>query len=134
MHHSISLCFLFMTTWSGTISKSFEHMVQLRGVKPLSLPEMANLFTSLHLAVTPGIDANPNNLVACTTFYSESTRAMLCLVRVKSFVTLKECIKEHLVSIPMQTPPPPAVSPVQPQSPVTPAAYNDPGAMLAGLL
>lgn len=125
----------------------------LRGVKPLSLPEMANLFSSLHLAVTPGIDANPNNLVACTTFYSESTRAMLCLIRVETDPSdrtqlritiasgdptltfeLKECIKEHLVSIPMQTPPP-AVSPVQPQSPVTPAAaFNDPGAMLAGLL
>lgn len=26
-------------------------------------------------------DPNPNNLVASTMFYSESTRAMLCLVR-----------------------------------------------------
>ncbi|KAJ8499682.1 hypothetical protein OPV22_010234 [Ensete ventricosum] len=143
----------FFPQWKSLSGPPLKLQEVLRGVKPLSLPEMANLFTSLHLAVTPGIDANPNNLVACTTFYSESTRAMLCLIRVETDPSdrtqlritiasgdptltfeLKECIKEHLVSIPMQTAPPPAVSPVQPQSPVTPAAYNDPGAMLAGLL
>ncbi|CAL9153946.1 unnamed protein product [Musa hybrid cultivar] len=142
----------FFPQWKSLSGPPLKLQEVLRGVKPLSLPEMANLFTSLHLAVTPGIDANPNNLVACTTFYSESTRAMLCLIRVETDPSdrtqlritiasgdptltfeLKECIKEHLVSIPMQTPPP-AISPVQPQSPVTPAAYNDPGAMLAGLL
>ncbi|RVX20388.1 AP-2 complex subunit alpha-2 [Vitis vinifera] len=45
------------------------------------LLEMANLFNSLRLMVCPGLDPNANNLVASTTFYSESTRAMLCLVR-----------------------------------------------------
>lgn len=80
--------------------------LQVRGVKPLSLPEMANLFNSLRLMVTPGLvsrrlscilfvviylswfkfvvlfqDPNPNNLVASTTFHSESTQAMVCLVR-----------------------------------------------------
>jgi AP-2 complex subunit alpha len=28
---------------------------QVKGVKPLPLPEMANLFMSLHLAVAPGL-------------------------------------------------------------------------------
>lgn len=48
---------------------------------------------------------------------------------------LKEYIKEHLIDIPrVQTASPPV--PVQPQLPpaAVPAAYNDPGAMLAGLL
>lgn len=47
---------------------------------------------------------------------------------------LKEFIKEHLIDIPRaQAAPPPAV--VQPQLPAAaPATYNDPGAMLAGLL
>lgn len=85
---------------------------QVRGVRPLPLLEMANLFNSLRLVVCPGLvsfwsfvyfglfpsrfftftltlccnswflmqDPNTNNLIASTTFYSESTRAMLCLV------------------------------------------------------
>lgn len=55
-------------------------------------------------------------------------------------VRLKEFIKEHLINIPlaMQSSSPMAhpvgPAPVQPQSPQTPGSYNDPGAMLAGLL
>jgi hypothetical protein len=54
-------------------------------------------------------------------------------------VRLKEFIKEHLINIPMTVPSSPVAhpvgpAPVQPQSPQTPARYNDPGAMLAGLL
>jgi AP-2 complex subunit alpha len=47
---------------------------------------------------------------------------------------LKEFIKEHLIDMPRtQVAPPPA--PAHPQLPSTaPATYNDPGAMLAGLL
>ncbi|URE08161.1 Alpha adaptin AP2, C-terminal domain, partial [Musa troglodytarum] len=140
----------FFLQWKSLSGPPLKLQEVLRGVKPLSLPEMANLFTSLHLAVAPGIDTNPNNLIACATFYSESTRAMLCLIRVETdpsdrtqlritiasgdpTLTLKERIKEYLVDIPTQTPSA-VVAPLQPQSPVTPVAYNDPGAMLAGLL
>ncbi|XP_072988397.1 AP-2 complex subunit alpha-2-like [Typha latifolia] len=142
----------FFPQWKSLSGPPLKLQEVVRGVKPLSLPEMTNLFTSLHLAVTPGLDVNPNNLVASTTFYSESTHAMLCLIRVEtdpSDITqlritvasgdpsltfeLKEFIKEHLVNIPTAAAVP-VVSPVQPQSSVTPAGYTDPGAMLAGLL
>jgi AP-2 complex subunit alpha len=47
---------------------------------------------------------------------------------------LKEYIKEHLIDLPrtrVSSPP----APQQPQlPPAAPATYNDPGAMLAGLL
>ncbi|XP_042451765.1 AP-2 complex subunit alpha-1-like isoform X1 [Zingiber officinale] len=141
----------FFLQWKSLSGPPLKLQEVLRGVKPLPLSELANLFTSLRMAVIPGIDTNPNNLIICATFHSESTRAMLCLIRVETDPTdrtqlritlgsgdpiltfeLKECIKEHLVSIPMQAPTP-GISPIQPQSPVTPA-YNDPGAMLAGLL
>lgn len=84
---------------------------QVRGVRPLPLMEMSNLFNSYRLMVCPGLvsssscliwasffrfilvesltsvslsqDPNPNNMVASTTFYSETTRAMLCLVIAK---------------------------------------------------
>jgi len=47
---------------------------------------------------------------------------------------LKEFIKEHLIDIPRTQAAPPR-APVQPQLPAAaPATYNDPGAMLAGLL
>ncbi|ONL92834.1 AP-2 complex subunit alpha-2 [Zea mays] len=108
---------------------------------------------TVHSAVAPGLDNNPNNLVACTTFFSEATRAMLCLIRVETdpqdrtqlrltvasgdqYLTfeLKEFIKEHLVDIPRTQVAPPRAA-VQPQLPTTaPATYNDPGTMLAGLL
>ncbi|CAM0870970.1 unnamed protein product [Alopecurus aequalis] len=127
--------------------------LKVRGVKPLPLPDMANLFMSLHLAVSPGLDANPNNMVACGTFFSEATHTMLCLVRVETdpqdrtqlrltvasgdqYLTfeLKEYIKEHLIDLPR----PRTASPPAPQQPQLPPAasptYNDPGAMLAGLL
>lgn len=118
----------------------------------MPLLDMANLFNSFQLMVCPGLDPNPNNLVASTTFYSESTRAMLCLVRIETdpadrtqlrmtvasgdptlTFELKEFIKEQLVSIPTApqapTPAPPAPQPTSPA-----AALTDPGAILAGLL
>jgi len=143
----------FFPQWKALSVHSLKVQEVVKGVKPMPLPEMANLFTSLHLAVAPGLDNNPNNMVACTTFFSEATRAMLCLIRVETdpqdrtqlrltvasgdqYLTfeLKEFIKEHLIDIPRtQAAPPPAA--VQPQLPAAaPATYNDPGAMLAGLL
>jgi AP-2 complex subunit alpha len=142
----------FFPQWKALTVHSLKVQEVVKGVKPMPLPEMANLFMSLHLAVAPGLDNNPNNLVACTTFFSEATRAMLCLIRVETdpqdrtqlrltvasgdqYLTfeLKEFIKEHLIDIPRTQAAPPAA--VQPQLPAAaPATYNDPGAMLAGLL
>ncbi|KAL6660266.1 hypothetical protein ACP70R_002388 [Stipagrostis hirtigluma subsp. patula] len=152
----------FFPQWKALTVHSLKVQEVVKGVKPMPLAEMANLFVSLHLAVTPGLDNNPNNLVACTTFFSEATRAMLCLIRVETdpqdrtqlrltvasgdqnlTFELKEFIKEHLIDIPRTRVAPPAApvqpqlpaAPVQPQSPpAAPATYNDPGAMLAGLL
>ncbi|KAF9594076.1 hypothetical protein IFM89_027285 [Coptis chinensis] len=141
----------FFPQWRSLSGPPLKLQEVVRGVKPLSLPEMANLFNSFQLTVSPGLDPNPNNLVASTTFYSESTRAMLCLVRMETDPSdrtqlrmtvasgdptltfeLKEFIKEQLVSIPLVSAPTPLPSQVQPTSP--PVALTDPGAMLAGLL
>jgi AP-2 complex subunit alpha len=143
----------FFPQWKAWTVQSLKLQEVVKGVRPLPLPEMANLFLSLHLAVTPGLDTNPNNMVACGTFFSEATHTMLCLVRVETdpqdrtqlrltvasgdqYLTfeLKEYIKEHLIDLPrtrVSSPP----APQQPQlPPAAPATYNDPGAMLAGLL
>ncbi|KAM3262936.1 hypothetical protein ACQJBY_053221 [Aegilops geniculata] len=144
----------FFAHWKTWNVQSLKVQEVVRGVKPLPIPEMASLLLSLHLAVTPGLDTNPNNMVACATFFSETTNAALCLVRVETdpqdrsqlrltvasgdqnlTFELKEYIKEHLIDIPRaRVAPPPA--PQQPQLPpaAVPATYNDPGAMLAGLL
>jgi AP-2 complex subunit alpha len=74
----------FFPQWKALTVHSLKVQEVVKGVKPMPLPEMANLFMSLHLAVAPGLDNNPNNLVACTTFFSEATRAMLCLIRVET--------------------------------------------------
>ncbi|XP_038977047.1 AP-2 complex subunit alpha-1-like isoform X2 [Phoenix dactylifera] len=69
----------FFPQWKSLSGPPLKLQEVVRVVKPMSLPEMTNLFTSLHLGVIPGLDTNSNNLVSCTGFYSESTRAMLCL-------------------------------------------------------
>ncbi|KAK4441252.1 AP-2 complex subunit alpha-1 [Sesamum alatum] len=127
--------------------------------KTYATGEMANLFISFRMMVCPGLDPNTNNLVASTTFYSESTRAMLCLVRIETdpadrtqlrmtvasgdptlTFELKEFIKEQLVYIPVPSrapnpgPPPnptPQALPTSP-NPSPPSAVSDPGALLAG--
>ncbi|XP_010243374.1 PREDICTED: AP-2 complex subunit alpha-1-like [Nelumbo nucifera] len=142
----------FFSQWRSLSGPPLKLQEVVRGVRPLFLPEMANLFKSFQLMVAPGLDPNPNNLVASTMFYSESTRAMLCLIRIETDPSdrtqlrmtvasgdpvltfeLKEFIKELLVSIPK---PSIAPAPAPPQvQPVSPAAGSlDPGAMLAGLL
>lgn len=148
----------FFPQWRSLPGPPLKLQEVVRGVRPLPLLEMANLFNSFHLIVCPGLDPNPNNLVASTTFYSESTRAMLCLARIETdpadrtqlrmtvasgdptlTFELKEFIKEQLVSIPIASRIPPThaapMSPVaQPASAPPPAALNDPGAALAALL
>ncbi|CAI8592924.1 unnamed protein product [Vicia faba] len=148
----------FFPQWRSLPGPPLKLQEVVRGVRPLPLLEMANLFNSFHLIVCPGLDPNPNNIVASTTFYSESTRAMLCLARVETdpadrtqlrmtvasgdptlTFELKEFIKEQLVSIPLASRVPPTqaapMSPVaQPASAPSPAASDDPGALLAALL
>ncbi|KAK1588430.1 hypothetical protein Q3G72_023165 [Acer saccharum] len=154
----------FFPQWRSLSGPPLKLQEVIRGVRPMSLLEMANLFNSYRMMVCPGLDPNPNNLVASTTFYSESTRAMLCLTRIETdpadrtqlrmtvasgdptlTFELKEFIKEQLVSIPTAprapgaTPPAPAPAPAPPAPPVvqptsSAAALNDPGALLAGLL
>ncbi|KAL3828530.1 hypothetical protein ACJIZ3_017332 [Penstemon smallii] len=143
----------FFPQWRSLSGPPLKLQEVVRGVRPMPLAEMANLFNSLNLIVCPGLDPNPNNLVASTTFYSESTRAMLCLIRTETdpadrtqlrmtvasgdptlTYELKEFVKEQLVNIPVPSRPPLAMpSHIQPTSP-PPSAISDPGALLAGLL
>lgn len=144
----------FFPQWRSLSGPPLKLQEVVRGVRPMPLLDMANLLNSFRLMVCPGLDPNPNNLVASTTFYSESTRAMLCLVRVETdpadrsqlrmtvasgepalTFELKEFMKEQLVNIPTASHSPTAVpfAPAVPQ-PTSPAALTDPGAMLAGLL
>ncbi|KAL0436344.1 UNVERIFIED_CONTAM: AP-2 complex subunit alpha-2 [Sesamum radiatum] len=147
----------FFPQWRSLSGPPLKLQEVVRGVRPMPLAEMASLFNSLHLMVCPGLDPNANNLVASTTFYSESTRAMLCLIRIETdpadrtqlrmtvasgdptlTFELKEFIKEQLVFIPVPPRAPvPAPAPAPPQAlPPTspPTAISDPGALLAGLL
>ncbi|KAK4286380.1 hypothetical protein QN277_002941 [Acacia crassicarpa] len=146
----------FFPQWRSLSGPPLKLQEVVRGVKPLPLLEMANLFNSYRLTISPGLDPNPNNLVASTTFYSESTRAMLCLIRIETdpadrtqlrmtvasgdptlSFELKEFIKELLVSLPPATRAPTQASPMPPVAQpvsVPTVESNDPGAMLAALL
>ncbi|KAI5577724.1 hypothetical protein BDE02_09G133600 [Populus trichocarpa] len=144
----------FFPQWRSLSGPPLKLQEVVRGVRPLSLIDMANIFTSSRLTVCPGLDPNPNNLIASTTFYSESIRPMLCLIRIETdpadrtqlrmtvasgdptlTFELKEFIKEQLVSIPTAPPPPAPAPPAAPVAqPTNPAALTDPGALLAGLL
>jgi AP-2 complex subunit alpha len=74
----------FFPQWRAISGPPLKLQEVVRGVRPLALPEMANLFNSFHVTICPGLDPNPNNLVASTTFYSETTGAMLCLARIET--------------------------------------------------
>ncbi|XP_010421070.1 PREDICTED: AP-2 complex subunit alpha-2 isoform X2 [Camelina sativa] len=150
----------FFPQWRALSGPPLKLQEVVRGVRPLALPEMANLFNSFHVTICPGLDPNPNNLVASTTFYSESTGAMLCLARIETdpadrtqlrmtigsgdpalTFELKEFIKEQLITIPMGSRalvpaagPGPAPAPPVAQPPSPAALADDPGALLAGLL
>ncbi|KAF2539158.1 hypothetical protein F2Q68_00022204, partial [Brassica cretica] len=148
----------FFPQWRALSGPPLKLQEVVRGVRPLALPEMANLFNSFRVTICPGLDPNPNNLVASTTFYSETTGAMLCLARIETdpadrtqlrmtvgsgdptlTFELKEFIKEQLIAIPMGSralvPAAAAASPPPVAQPPSPAALaDDPGAMLAGLL
>ncbi|XP_023636452.1 AP-2 complex subunit alpha-2 isoform X4 [Capsella rubella] len=150
----------FFPQWRALSGPPLKLQEVVRGVRPLALPEMANLFNSFHVTICPGLDPNPNNLVASTTFYSESTGAMLCLARIETdpadrtqlrltvgsgdptlTFELKEFIKEQLITIPMGSRalvpaagPGPAPTPPVAQPPSPAALADDPGALLAGLL
>ncbi|XP_004294044.1 PREDICTED: AP-2 complex subunit alpha-1-like [Fragaria vesca subsp. vesca] len=145
----------FFPPWRSLSGPPLKLQEVVRGVKPLPLAEMANLINSFRLMVCPGLDPNPNNLVASTTFYSESTRAMVCLARIETdpadrtqlrmtvasgdptlTFELKEFIKEQIVNIPVAPRAPGPVAPAPPVAqPTSPAAaLTDPGALLAGLL
>ncbi|PPD91947.1 hypothetical protein GOBAR_DD11137 [Gossypium barbadense] len=143
----------FFPQWRSLSGPPLKLQEVVRGVRPMPLPEMANLLNSFRLMICPGLDPNPNNLVASTTFYSESTHAMLCLIRIETdpadrtqlrmtlasgdptlTFELKEFIKEQLMSIPTAPPQSPAPAP-PPAAQATPQIPpNDPAALLAGLL
>nr|GMD71302.1 AP-2 complex subunit alpha-1-like [Ipomoea batatas] len=143
----------FFPQWRSLSGPPLKLQEVVRGVRPMPLLEMTNLFSSLQLMVCPGLDPNANNLVVSTTFYSESTRAMLCLIRIETdpadrtqlrmtvasgdptlTFELKEFVKEQLVSIPTTAPGPAMPAPSQPRAASPPPAASDPGALLAGLL
>ncbi|KAL8057761.1 hypothetical protein ABFX02_04G204500 [Erythranthe guttata] len=145
----------FFPQWRSLSGPPLKLQEVVRGVRPMLLAEMANLFNSLNLMVCPGLDPNANNLVVSTTFYSENTRAMLCLIRIETdpadrtqlrmtiasgdptlTFELKEFVKEQLISIPItsRVATPPMAPQGQPLSPPTALLSSDPGAMLAGLL
>ncbi|MBA0795160.1 hypothetical protein Gohar_006060 [Gossypium harknessii] len=141
----------FFPQWRSLSGPPLKLQEVVRGVRPMALPEMANLLHSYRIAISPGLDPNPNNLVASTTFYSENTRAIVCLVRIETdpadrtqlrmtvasgdptlTFELKEFIKEQLVSIPTVAQAPTPAPPAAPPTPQIPP--NDPAALLADLL
>ncbi|CAI9269039.1 unnamed protein product [Lactuca saligna] len=74
----------FFSQWRSLAGPPLKLQQVVRGVRPISLKEMENLFNSLRLMVCQGLDTSVNNIVASTTFYSQSTGAMLCLVRIET--------------------------------------------------
>ncbi|MCO5559346.1 hypothetical protein L7F22_012944 [Adiantum nelumboides] len=132
----------FVSQWRALTGPPLKLQEVVRGVKPLPIIEMTGLFSSIHITVAPGLDPNPNNIVAGTVFASEA-RKTLCLVRVETdpsdrtqlrltvassdavlSLELKEFIKEHLLD---------DSSTQQMLAPVS-SGLSGPAAALAGLL
>jgi len=137
----------FVARWRALGGPPTKLQEVVRGVRPMPLAEMADLFNRLHIGVAPGLDPNVNNIVAATTFYY-GTAATLCLVRVETDPSdrtqmritvaseepnttyeLKELIKEQVMDIPF------ASRPAQvPAAPPAAMGLTGPAAALAGLI
>ncbi|KAH9571656.1 hypothetical protein CY35_02G105700 [Sphagnum magellanicum] len=137
----------FVAHWRALVGPPTKLQDVVRGVRPMPVSDMGDLFNSLHIGVAPGLDPNVNNIVAATTFYSQAG-ATLCLVRVETDPSdrtqmrltvasqdpnatyeLKEFIKEQVIDIPLAPVPAPAPAP-------SPAAWGltGPAAALVGLI
>jgi AP-2 complex subunit alpha len=137
----------FVAHWRALVGPPTKLQDVVRGVRPMPVSDMGDLFNSLHIGVAPGLDPNVNNIVAATTFYSQAG-ATLCLVRVETDPSdrtqmrltvasqdpnatyeLKEFIKEQVIDIPVAPVPAPAPAP-------SPAAWGltGPAAALVGLI
>ncbi|CAI0398119.1 unnamed protein product [Linum tenue] len=123
----------FFPQWRSLSGPPLKLQEVVRGVRPLPLPEMANLFNTFRLTVCPG-------LVRIETDPADRTQLRMTVASGDPTLTfeLKEFIKEQLVSIPTApqrpqgpTAPPPQVAQI---AGPPPSASQDPGALLAGLL
>ncbi|KAL5856687.1 hypothetical protein ACOSQ3_004145 [Xanthoceras sorbifolium] len=74
----------FFPKWRSRSGPPLKLQEVVRGAQPMSLSEMANLLNSYRLIICPGLDPNPNNLVATTKFNSESTKAIICMIRIET--------------------------------------------------
>ncbi|KAF5934660.1 hypothetical protein HYC85_030831 [Camellia sinensis] len=59
----------FFPQWRSLAGPPLKLQEVVRGVRPMSLAEMANLFYNFRLMICPGLDPNANNLVASTIFF-----------------------------------------------------------------
>jgi AP-2 complex subunit alpha len=69
----------FVAHWRAIAGPPTKLQEVVRGVRPMPVSDMGDLFNSLHIGVAPGLDPNVNNIVAATTFFSQAG-ATLCLV------------------------------------------------------
>ncbi|CAM6024960.1 unnamed protein product [Sphagnum balticum] len=135
----------FVAHWRAIAGPPTKLQEVVRGVRPMPVSDMGDLFNSLHIGVAPGLDPNVNNIVAATTFFSQAG-ATLCLVRVETDPSdrtqmrltvasqdpnvtyeVKEFIKEQVIDIPFARTPAPTPSPAV-------MGLTGPAAALAGLI
>jgi len=76
----------FFSRWKGISGPPLEHQViiQLMGKATEGVPYIDKLLSQgFRMSVLPGVDTNPNNLVAASVFHSAS-KQVVCLIRVEN--------------------------------------------------
>eukprot|EP00013_Stygamoeba_regulata_P010408 CAMPEP_0177686490 /NCGR_PEP_ID=MMETSP0447-20121125/33595_1 /TAXON_ID=0 /ORGANISM="Stygamoeba regulata, Strain BSH-02190019" /LENGTH=977 /DNA_ID=CAMNT_0019196613 /DNA_START=140 /DNA_END=3069 /DNA_ORIENTATION=+ len=79
---------LFFHKWKQIVAPRQVYVAMFQGLasKPVDLAHITNVLTNgYNLSMVPGVDANPNNLVAAGLFHTERNQAQLtCLVRLET--------------------------------------------------
>eukprot|EP00245_Coleochaete_scutata_P017945 TRINITY_DN906_c0_g2_i1.p1 TRINITY_DN906_c0_g2~~TRINITY_DN906_c0_g2_i1.p1 ORF type:complete len:562 (-),score=120.19 TRINITY_DN906_c0_g2_i1:714-2261(-) len=74
----------FFARWKALADVPNKLQEVVRGVRPMALPEMSEFLNSLHIGILPGLDPNPNNLVAASLLFTEGSTGTLILVRIET--------------------------------------------------
>eukprot|EP00899_Mesostigma_viride_P020317 jgi/Mesvir1/28287/Mv04810-RA.1 len=74
----------FFGRWKAAAGPPLKLQETLRGTKPMPVPSLKQLLSKLRLGFIPGLDPNPNNLVAASRAISETGGENFVLVRIET--------------------------------------------------
>ncbi|EFJ19547.1 hypothetical protein SELMODRAFT_233268 [Selaginella moellendorffii] len=74
----------FFSAWRALVTAPNKLQEVIRGLQYSTVSEFSDKLNGLRIGVATGLEPNPNNLVAASSFHSETGGALLCMVRIET--------------------------------------------------